>query len=227
MVKSHKQQRLALSRAISHAREDFVVSPSNEEAIAALDAWPAWPGGLLTLTGPEGSGKTHLARAWARRVGAAILQRGDGDLARLRGRPVLVEDADRWVGDETLFHLINMAGGGASLLLTGRLAPRLWATELPDLRSRLDALPVARIGPPDDAVLEGVLRKFFRERNIRPPNDVLAYLIRRIERSIPSAKDVVCRIDDLADAEKRDITRALAREILDPEDATLDLFDRS
>ena len=225
-MKILKQQRLALSRTISHAREDFIVSPSNEEAIAALDAWPAWPGGLLALIGPEGSGKTHLALAWAKLSGAAILHRADRDMARLRGRPVLLEDADRWTGDEALFHLINMAGG-ASLLLTGRLTPRLWATDLPDLRSRLDALPVARIGPPDDAVLEGVLRKFFRERNIRPPDDVLAYLIRRIERSIPSAKDVVCRIDDLADAEKRDITRALAREILEPEDATLDLFDRS
>lgn len=226
-MKVLKQQRLALSRTFPHAREDFIVSPSNEEAIAALDAWPAWPGGLLALIGPEGSGKTHLARAWAKLSGATVLQRADGDMARLRGRPVLLEDADRWTGDETLFHLINMAGGGASLLLTSRLAPRLWATDLPDLRSRLDAVPVARIGPPDDAVLEGVLRKFFRERNIRPPVDVLAYLIRRIERSVPSAKDVVCRIDDLADAEKRDITRALAREILEPEDATLDLFDRS
>ena len=225
MVKSHKQQRLALSRAISHAREDFVVSPSNAEAVAVLDAWPAWPGGLLTLVGPAGSGKTHLARAWVKRAGAAVLAPGDRDIARLRGRPVLYEDADRRSGDETLFHLINMAGGAASLLLTARLAPRLWSTDLADLRSRLDALPLTRIGPPDDAVLEGVLRKLFRERNIKPPDDVLAYLIRRIERSVPSVKDVVCRIDDLADAEKRDITRALAREILDPEDATLDLFD--
>ena len=224
-MKALRQQRLALGRPFSDTREDFVVSPSNGEAIAALDAWPAWPGGLLALIGPEGSGKSHLARAWAKLSGAAILQRADGDMARLRGRPVLLEDADRWTGDETLFHLINMAGGGASLLLTGRLAPRLWATDLPDLRSRLDALPVARIGPPDDAVLEGVLRKFFRERNIRPTDDVLAYLIRRIERSIPAAKDVVCRIDERADAEKRDITRALAREILEPEDRTLGLFD--
>jgi chromosomal replication initiation ATPase DnaA len=224
-MKRHKQQRLELSRPISHARDDFVVSPSNAEAVAILDAWPAWPGDLLTLVGPPGSGKTHLALDWMKRAGAALPPPGDRDLARLRGRPVLYEDADRRAGDETLFHLINMAGAGGSLLITARLAPRLWATDLPDLRSRLDALPVTRIGPPDDAVLEGIMRKLFRERNIKAPDDVLAYLIRRVERSVPSVKDVVCRIDDLADAEKRDITRALAREILDPEDATLDLFD--
>ncbi|MGI8839671.1 MAG: chromosomal replication initiator DnaA [Caulobacteraceae bacterium] len=223
-MRGFPQQRLALAQASSHERGDFVVSPANAEAVAAVDAWPAWPGGLLTLVGPEGSGKTHLARGWARRAAAAIFSPGDRDVAALRRRPVLVEDADRRASDETLFHLINMAPGGG-LLLTARLAPREWATALPDLRSRLDAAPVAKIGPPDDAVLEGVMRKLFRERNIRAPDDVLAYLIRRIERSIPSAQDVVCRLDERADAEKRDITRALAREVLEPEDATLDLFN--
>jgi chromosomal replication initiation ATPase DnaA len=224
-MRSSRQQRLELSRTTAPAREDFVVSPSNAQAVAALDAWPAWPGGLLALIGPEGSGKTHLAQVWARRAHAAILERGDPDVASLRGRPILLEDADQGGDDEVLFHLINMAGAGASLLLTGRTAPKAWPTNLPDLRSRLAALPIAQIERPDDAVLDGVLRKLFRERNIKPPEDVLAYLIRRIERSVPSAKDVVCRIDELADAEKRDITRALAREVLEPEDRTLGLFD--
>jgi chromosomal replication initiation ATPase DnaA len=224
-MKPGRQQRLELARSVAHTREDFIVSPSNAAAVAALDAWPAWPGGLLALVGPEGSGKTHLALSWARRAGAAIIQSGDPDIDRLRGRPVLLEDADRWSDEESLFHLINMAGPASSLLMTGHSAPRAWKVNLADLRSRLSGLPIAQIEPPDDLVLEGVLRKFFRERNIKPPEDVLAYLIRRIERSVPSAKDVVCRIDELADAEKRDITRALAREILEPDNRTLGLFD--
>jgi chromosomal replication initiation ATPase DnaA len=224
-MKPTRQQRLELSRTFRPVRKDFIVSRSNAEAVATLDAWPAWPGGLLALVGPEGSGKTHLAQIWAQRAGAATIARSDPDMARMQGRPVLLEDADRWSDYESLFHLINMASPDATLLMTGRLAPRAWTTDLPDLRSRLSALPTAQIEPPDDLVLEGVLRKFFRERNIRATDDVLAYLIRRIERSVPSAKDVVCRIDELADAEKRDITRALAREILEPEDRTLGLFD--
>jgi chromosomal replication initiation ATPase DnaA len=70
-----------------------------------------------------------------------------------------------------------------------------------------------------------VLRKFFGERSIRPSDDVYPYLIRRIERSIPAAKDVVSRLDDLAATGQREITRALARQILEQEDSTLDLFD--
>ena len=222
---SPKQLRLHLKRAPSYARKEFIASASNASAVAALDAWPAWHGGRLALVGPEGSGKTHLAEEWAARVGAVSLGPGDFDVSSLRGRAVLVEDVDRRAADEALFHLINLADAGASLLLTARTPPRSWPTDLPDLRSRFNALLVARIEAPDDVVLEGVLRKLFRERNIRPADDVLAYLIHRIERSIPTAKDVVSRIDELADAEKRDITRALARRILEREDQTLDLFE--
>jgi chromosomal replication initiation ATPase DnaA len=218
-----RQLRLKLKRPASFAREDFVRSASNAEAIAALDAWPAWPGGCLALIGPEGCGKTHLALAWAARVGAVTA--APGDLSALRGHPVLLEDADRVLSDETLFHLINMAGGGGGLLVTGRALPSAWPAALPDLRSRLNALTVAQIAAPDDTVLEGVLRKFFRERHILPAQDVFAYLLRRIERSVPAALAIVTALDDQADAEQRDITRALARQILENEDTTLNLFE--
>lgn len=203
-----------------------MVSPSNEAAAAAIDAWPNWPGGRLALIGPEGSGKTHLARAWAAKAGAAILDdKADVEVSSLAGRAVLAEDADRLARDETLFHLINMADAGATLLVTGRTAPSLWRRELPDLRSRLNALTVARIEAPDDAILAGVMLNLFRERNIKPAEDVIPYLVQRIERSIPAAKEVVRRIDEFADAGKREVTRALARQILTREDNTLDLFD--
>jgi chromosomal replication initiation ATPase DnaA len=220
-----EQLRLALDRAPSYRREDFVISGGNAAAVAAVDAWPAWPGGRLALIGPEGSGKTHLARAWAARSGAAILGDGEVDVSTLRGRPLLVEDADRRPADETLFHLINMADGGASLLITGRAEPGQWPTKVPDLRSRLNGLPVARIEPPDDVVLAGVMEIFFLERNIRPADDLIPYLINRAERSIPAIRDMVRRLDEVAGAQKREINRALARQILAGDKDVPDLFD--
>lgn len=210
---------------MSYAREDFVCSPSNEEARAALDAWPQWPGGALALVGAAGGGKTHLAREWALRAKAVRLGDGTVDFDALRGRPVLLEDADRGIPEETLFHLLNMAGETRGLLITARTRPSAWSAKLPDLRSRLNALFVAEIGVPDDTVLEGVLRKFFRDRNIKPADDVYPYLLRRIERSVPAALDIVIRLDESADAEQRDITRTLARQILENEDTTLNLFE--
>lgn len=221
-----RQLRLKLRRPASFAREDFVTGPSNAQAIAALDGWPAWPGHALALFGPEGVGKSHLAREWAARSGAIILDRAAPDISAAASRPVLIEDVDQGVDSEALFHLINIAArDGAGLLLTAREAPAAWRTELPDLRSRLNALFVAEIEEPDDEVLEGVLKKFFRERSIRPPKEVFPYLLRRMERSIPYAREIVKRLDEAADDEQRPISRTLARQILEDDMENLDLFE--
>jgi chromosomal replication initiation ATPase DnaA len=217
-----QQLRLGLQQHVAPTRAAFVEGASNAQAIAALDAWPRWPGGCLVLVGPEGVGKSHLAQAWAHAAGAALLDR-EGPGLDAAGGPVLLEDVDRGAPDEALFHLINVAGrDGAGLLMTARARPAAWAAALPDLRSRLNALFVAEIEPPDDVVLEGVLRKFFRERSIRPPQEVYPYLLRRMPRSIPQAQEVVRRIDEAAEGP---ISRLLARAVLEDEDENLDLFE--
>lgn len=211
-----RQLRLSLGRKGPPSLDEFVHGASNADAIAAMGAWPAWTGGCLALVGPEGVGKSHLARAWAEAVKALAVNPLSPDLAAATGRPVLLEDVDRGFAPEGLFHLINLAArDGGGLLLTARTRPGAWVAALPDLRSRLNALPVAEIAPPDDAVLEGVLRRFFRDRNIRPPEAVYPYLLARMPRSIPDAELIVQRLDEAGDEGFRPVTRALARQILE------------
>ena len=213
------QLRLNLERQPDHARAAFVVSVSNAQAVRTLDGWPDWRGGALVLVGPAGSGKTHLAAIWAERLGALRLAPGTSPGAP---SPCLIEDAER-IEEEALFHLLNgVARPGGGLLLTSRTAPGLWRASLPDLRSRLNALPVAELEEPDDAVLDAILRKFFRERNIRAPEELLAYLVRRIERSAQAAADIVRRLDEAAHAEGRNVSRGLARTILGEEMADME-----
>ena len=215
-----RQLRLPLQRDPSFRREDFVVSPANAEAVRLVDSWPGWPGGCLALVGPEGSGKSHLAQAWAAKAGAAILRsEGSGHHG-----PVLIEQAESFDA-EALFHLINRAPNEGGLLLTSRLRPVAWPAALPDLRSRLNALTVAELHEADDELLEQVILKLFRERNIRPAEDVLPYMLRRIERSVAAARDLVERIDVAADAEQRPVSRVLVRQILEIEADTPDLFE--
>jgi chromosomal replication initiation ATPase DnaA len=218
-----QQLRLSLRQDPPHTRESFIQGPSNAQALAALDSWPRWPGGCLVLVGPEGVGKTHLARAWAEQAGATVLTRTELEASAASERPALLEDVDQGAPEEALFHLLNLAQrSGSGLLMTARSRPGAWPTALPDLRSRVNALFVAEIEPPDDAVLEGVLRNLFRSRNIRPPQEVYPYLLRRIPRSIPEAQEVVQRMDEAAEGP---ISRLLARSILEDETQNLDLFE--
>ncbi len=217
------QLRLTLRQSPSFRREDFVVADSNRAAVEAVDAWPAWTGGTLALIGPEGSGKTHLGEVWAAKVGAerVVLSRfRTADVARLEGRPVYIDDGEGGGGEETLFHLINMAAQtSGSLLIGGRQPPSAWPVALPDLRSRLNALPTAILQPPGERVLRAVLIKLFRERNIRPTEDLLPYLLWRMERSVPQAQAIVDALDEAAAREGRSVSKALARRVLERSDA--------
>ena len=220
-----RQLRLRLRRPNEHGRADFVEGPSNAVAAASVDAWPAWHGGVLALVGPEGSGKTHLAADWAARADARRIVDGLTQPTSAPGA-TLVEDADRALGDDELFHLINAAGADdVTLLLTSRLRPLQWPFRLPDLRSRLAAMRVAELYPPDDPVLAAVMLKLFRERGIEPPVDVIEYLLRRIERSVPAAQTVVALLDEEGAAQQRDINRSFARQVLENHPLSLNLFD--
>lgn len=207
-----EQLRLPLER---HGEaEAFVVSDSNADAVDVLSRWPDGVGAVLALHGPAGSGKSRLAAEWAERVGAIPLHGAEAaliDPLELEGRPVLLDrapDAD----DESLFHLINLANsGGGALLLVSRDAPRNWTVTLPDLRSRLDALRTVAVDAPDDVVLSAILRARFAERSIAPADEVIDYLVRRLDRSAESAATAVERLDAL----HRPVTRVLARQVLD------------
>lgn len=216
------QLRLKLEHGPRLDREGFISSVSNEEAIRRLDSWPSSHGGVLALIGPPGSGKTHLANAWAERTGATHITTAalaESGAVGIEGS-VLYDAADIAPHGETFFYLLNRAERGAcALLLTGRTPPAAWSADVADLRSRLNAVRVVELHEPDDELLRGVLLKLFRERNIRPSLELLAYLASRIERSIPAAQAVVVALDETAIAEGRPVNRALARTVLKDEPA--------
>lgn len=207
-------------------RDDFFVSPANALALAALEAPGGWPAGKLVLIGPEGAGKSHLARVWASAEAAEVIAAHDlaARPAPPQARAVVVEDADRIAGDlaaETaLFHLHNLVlAEGGRLLITARSAPGRWPLVLPDLASRLLAAATARLGPPDDALLAAVLAKLFADRQIRVPAPLIPWLVARMDRSFAAADVLVAALDAAALAQNRPIGLALARSVLDRPDS--------
>lgn len=211
-------------------RDAFFVAPSNALALATLDAADTWPSGKLVLTGPAGSGKTHMAQVWANDRNAVVVpiaELSTADIPALSARRyVVVEDADKVSGlanaratEETLFHLHNLTlAEGGRLLITATTAPNRWSLTLPDLASRMQGTPVARIDPPDDMLLTAMLVKQFEDRQIVVSGSLITWLVKRMERSAEAARNIVATLDQEALRAGRPISRSFAAQLLNLKD---------
>ncbi len=217
-----RQLTFDLPARVSLEAGDYFVSDANDVAYRSVRVPDDWPGGKLVLVGPEASGKSHLARILSSATGAAI--HDAENLASLpleppAGRLLVIEDADRLIGgtaERWLFYAHNhLQGSGSKLLLTARCPPADWPTQLPDLASRLQAASIARIDPPDDALLQVLIAKHFTDRQLSPSPAVIAYLAGRIERSYAAARDIVAVLDAEALATGRQITRPFIADLMD------------
>jgi chromosomal replication initiation ATPase DnaA len=198
--------------------EDFLISGSNQAAADIVDRWPDWPAASVVVVAPAGAGKTHLANVWRLKSGAARLEAralSEADVAQAAGA-LLIEDLHAGIGDErVLFHLLNLVREHKlTMLLTSRRAPGELEPRLPDLRSRLRALPVVTIAAPDQALLKAVLVKQFADRQLAVEPHVISHIALYMEQSMEAAVAIVAEIDRQAMASHRKVTRALAAEVL-------------
>jgi chromosomal replication initiation ATPase DnaA len=206
-------------RAAALGRADFLVAPSNAEAVAWLDRWPDWPAPALALWGPAGSGKSHLAAVFRARAGAALIDPAALATERVpallaAASAAVVDDAER-AAEAPLLHLHNLlAERRGHLLIVSRDPPARWAIALPDLRSRLVAAPAVAVAAPDDALIGALLVKLFADRQLKVGEEVLAYLARHLERSFAAVQRAVALLDTAALAERRPVTVPLARRVL-------------
>lgn len=208
---------LPFDHAPRYGLDDFMPSATNEAALEAIERWPDWPDRVLLLVGPEGAGKSHLARIWAARADADLLSSANlaGDLDILVRRNAVVEDADRAVLPEAaLFHLLNLVRErGLSLLITARAPPAAWALETADLVSRLRLAPLVATAPPDDALMRAVLVKLFADRQLAVDAALVDWLALRLDRSLDSARRAVAALDRAGLDAGRRITRTLAADL--------------
>ena len=160
---------LRFPRPSDPARPDLLPHAGQDEARAWLDGTQPWPYRRLALYGRPGAGKSHLARHWARRVEAEIL---DHAPATAWPRTALVVDAIDDVPDEpALLHLLNAAAENQQpVLLVSRLPPGRLPVRLPDLASRLRATTAVkhrtRRTTPSSSILLGHL---LADRQLRVP----------------------------------------------------------
>ena len=194
-------------------RADFIIAPGNARALAFVDSFPDWASPAAALCGPSASGKTHLARIWAERAGAALL-----DARSLRdavpGAAVVenIDSAPTFAHEPALFAMLEQ---GAPLLLSGRGAPRTWPVSLPDLASRFQALLAFELGASDEALLMALAVKLFADRQLAVPESVVTHLVRTLERSPAALRDFIARADAAALAGKKPVNLQLIRGLME------------
>ena len=203
----------------SYAREDFVPGASNEAALTLVDAWPEWPARACAIAGPGGSGKTHLAHIWQTRSDAIAIAPDELSSERVTALPggviAMIDEADRIADETAFFHLLNFVNQTSGwLLLTGVEAPTVWPTRVPDLHSRLTALPCVELKAPDEGLIARVLLKLFADRQLKLPEALIDYLVPRLRRSFADAERIVVLIDRLALQQKRNISVEIGAQAL-------------
>lgn len=212
------QLALALPFDVALGRDDLIIHDGNREAVAWLGRWPDWPGGILALAGPSASGKTHLATIWALDHGAVSAHPRSltvADIPDLAGGAVVIEGADAIADQDALFHLINaVREAGGTLLVTASSPPARWPVVLPDLRSRLAALPVARLGLPDEAVLGALIAKHLADRQLALESGLIAWIVSHIDRTPAAARAVAEALDRESLSAGRRLSAPLVRRVV-------------
>ena len=158
-----------------------LLGAGNSSVVDVLGNPDTWPYATAILTGPPRSGKSLIGRWFAEhRLGSVI------------------DDAERW-DEVALFHRWNQAQADKSpLLLVVNRPQAAWVVRLPDLASRLASALQLEIGPPDDAMLEGLIALHAEARALALGEGAAAYLSARCQRAYHSVEALVAAIDRLS-----------------------------
>ena len=177
---------------------NFHVTEGNQAATTLLQARERWPSAAVLLLGPAGSGKTHLGQAWQSEMAGEF-----------------IDDAHE-VDERALFDAINRALSGqtSGLVLASSLPPGEWGVSLPDLKSRLNAMPSVSLAEHDEASLDPILRELFDQAGRSVGQVVVTFVLRHCERSVEALRELVLELDVAAGAKKADLTKSFVAKYL-------------
>ncbi|MES2252465.1 MAG: hypothetical protein V4482_02115 [Pseudomonadota bacterium] len=212
-----KQRALFFPSSPTFTRKNYVVGACNGDAFRVLEAWPAWGAFGTLIVGEAHSGKTHLCHTFLESHTEALYLNGHTCAAQhpfdLNESIFILDDVEH-ASETWLFHFFNHAkDNGSYFILTMSQHYQNWC-KLPDLCSRLATLPLLTLNLPDDALMLAHLKKNLTDRGVSVDSSVLSYLVQHIDRSYASVEHWVNVLERLSAEQKRNITIAFVRGIL-------------
>ena len=166
----------------AYKKEDFYVSPSNQEAYDFINSWPRWIKKIVNIFGPSGSGKSHLASILKNKT--SCLQINTNELnenifTKYKTKEALIiENLDEKISENLLFALWNIAlQDNKYLMITSRKSIASYKFKLKDLSSRVKSSLIIGIKLPSDDLISVILAKNFSDKQITVEKKHIDYIM--------------------------------------------------
>ena len=184
----------------AYKKEDFYVSPSNEEAFDFIKSWPKWIKRIVNIFGPSGSGKSHLASILKSKTKCLeILPKdlNENIISEFKTKEALIiENFNEKISEEILFSLWNTALQDNKYFLINSIKPiNSYKFKLPDLVSRIKSSLSIGIKLPSDDLISAIIVKNFSDKQIIVEEKHIDYIIKRIDRSYEKISQFILTLD--------------------------------
>ena len=184
----------------AYKKEDFYVSPSNQEAYDFINSWPKWIKRTVNIFGPSGSGKSHLTSILKSKISSLQIEANnlnDETFFKFKTKEVLIiENLNASVSENLLFSLWNVAlQDNKYLLITSTKPISSFKFKLRDLISRVTSSLIIGINLPSDDLISVILAKNFSDKQIKVEKKHIDYIIKRIDRSYEKISQFILTLD--------------------------------
>ena len=200
-------------------KEDFYVSPSNQEAYNLINSWPKWIKRTVNIFGPNGSGKSHLVSILKNKTSCLKINSNELNekiFIRYKTKETLIiENLDKKISEKLLFSLWNVALQDNKYLMTTSKKPiSSYKFKLKDLESRVKSSLIIGINLPNDDLISVILAKNFSDKQIKVEKKHIDYIIKRIDRSYEKISQFIFTLDKYSLKKGSPFSLKLIKEVL-------------
>ena len=203
----------------AYKKEDFYVSPSNQEAYDFINSWPKWIKRIINIFGPSGSGKSHLASMLKSKTSCLWIDSNELNektfLKFKTKETLIIENLNEKISEKLLFTLWNIAlQDNKYFLITSTKPLNSYKFKMNDLVSRVNSSLIIGISLPSDDLISVILAKNFSDKQIKVEKKHIDYIIKRIDRSYEKISQFILTLDKYSLKKGSPFSLKLVKEVL-------------